>query len=467
MLNITLFKKILLVIMVSVLTSSCGPREERVFTGAPGEVELITVAPGHFHAYLVQKDMYDQVNPTVHVYAPESPEVVQHLAMIENYNTRAENPTSWDQVVYTGSDYLERMLRERPGNVVVLAGNNQLKTNYIMNSVDAGLNVLSDKPMAINKKNFNLLVEAFETAGKNNVLLYDIMTERYEITSILQKEIMRLPGVFGLLEKGSPQNPAVIKESVHHFFKYVSGQVLRRPPWFFDVNQQGDGIVDVTTHLVDLIQWSCFHGVIIDYENDVEMLSASRWPTGLEAEQFERVTGVEAFPDYLEEYIDSDGILQVYANGEMDYVLNGVHARVIVKWDYSAPEGAGDTHYSLTRGTNASLIIKQGEEQDYKPVLYIRPAGHIEMDDFEEILAEEFTAVQEKYPGIELERIDDSWKVNVPDVYDVGHEAHFASVTRKYLRFLVDGRMPEWEVPNMIAKYYITTSALEMARQSD
>ena len=42
-------------------------------------VRLLTVDPGHFHAALVQKIMYPQVSPDVHVYAPEGPDVLQHL----------------------------------------------------------------------------------------------------------------------------------------------------------------------------------------------------------------------------------------------------------------------------------------------------------------------------------------------------------------------------------------------------
>jgi hypothetical protein len=34
-----------------------------------------------------------------------------------------------------------------------------------------------------------------------------------------------------------------------------------------------------------------------------------------------------------------------------------------------------------------------------------------------------------------------------------------------YLRYLDKGQLPDWEVPNMLAKYYITTQALEMARE--
>ena len=43
------------------------------------QVKLMTVDPGHFHAALVQKTMYPQVSPDVHVYAPEGPDVTQHL----------------------------------------------------------------------------------------------------------------------------------------------------------------------------------------------------------------------------------------------------------------------------------------------------------------------------------------------------------------------------------------------------
>ena len=45
-------------------------------------VKIMTVDPGHFHAALVQKIMYDQISPDVNVYAPEGPDVKQHLGRI-------------------------------------------------------------------------------------------------------------------------------------------------------------------------------------------------------------------------------------------------------------------------------------------------------------------------------------------------------------------------------------------------
>src|SRR3954463_7246970 len=151
-------------------------------------VHLITLAPGHFHAALLQKSMYNEVDSTVYVFAPEGEEVKAHLALIDGYNNRKENPTAWKEKVYTGKDYLEQMVKTKPGNVVVIADNNQMKTEYIKLSIDAGLNVLADKPMVISKAGFDQLKDAFAEADKKKVLLYDIMTERYEITNILQKE---------------------------------------------------------------------------------------------------------------------------------------------------------------------------------------------------------------------------------------------------------------------------------------
>ena len=149
--------------------------------------KLITVDPGHFHAALVQKFMYSDVAPLVHVYAPGGDDLTEHLKRIERFNTRTNDPTRWVEKPYSGPDFFAKMLADKPGNVVVLSGNNAKKTDYILQSVKAGLNVLADKPMAITPADFAKLQQAFELAAANKVLLYDIMTERFEITTMLQK----------------------------------------------------------------------------------------------------------------------------------------------------------------------------------------------------------------------------------------------------------------------------------------
>ena len=335
-------------------------------------VKLITLDPGHFHAALVQKSMYPQIDSDVHVYAPNGNELQAHLTLIKQYNERAENPTHWNEIVYTGNDFFQKMLAEKKGNVVVLAGNNKLKTEYIIQSVSAGFNVLGDKPMAINSKDFAMLENAFADAKKNNVLLYDIMTERSEITNILQKELAHTPAVFGKLINGTENNPAVTIESVHYFYKYVSGNVLIRPDWFFDPAQQGEAIADVGTHLIDLVQWSLFPDSIIHYQKDIDITAAKIWQTPVTLSQFSAVTKKDSFPAFLQKYVTRDSILQTHANGEIKYALKGIHVRLTARWDYKAPEG-GDTHYCLLKGTKANLEIRQGKAENYKPALYIIP----------------------------------------------------------------------------------------------
>jgi predicted dehydrogenase len=428
----------------------------------PSQFHLITVDPGHFHAALVQKLMYADVDPLVHVYAPNNDDLAEHLKRIERFNTRADQPTHWQEEVYAGPDFMEKMLAEKPGNVVVLSGKNTQKTEFILRSVQAGLNVLADKPMVITPGDFPRLQQAFAVAASNHVLLYDIMTERYEITTMLQRELSQQPGVFGELVKGSPDEPAITMESVHHFSKIVAGASLKRPQWFFDVRQQGEGIVDVTTHLVDLIQWEAFPEQVLN-PSDVKILSARRWATPLTREQFKQVTGADTFPDFLKPEV-KDGVLQDYANGEFTYLLRGVCAKVSVVWNFEAPPGADDSHYSLMRGTKANLIIRQGAEQKFKPVLYGEKTGTADDAAFETALKVAIESLQGKYPGIGFQHEGKIWRVTVPEKYDVGHEAHFAQVTENYLRYLRAGRLPDWEVPNILTKYATIMKAYELSR---
>lgn len=351
------------------------------------------------------------------------------------------------------------MIAEKKGNVVVLSGNNIKKTDYILQSLQNGFNVFADKPMVIDAGGFEKLKTAFETAAKNNLLLYDIMTERFEITTILQRELSMMPAIFGELEKGTSQNPAITKESVHHFYKYVSGNVLTRPAWFMDVAQQGEGIVDVTTHLVDLVQWECFPGQTIDYTKDIAIGKARRWPTVMNLGQFKTITKQDSFPSYLKHAITNDTAIQVYSNGEINYTIKGVHAKTSVIWNYQAPEGTGDTHHSVMRGTKANLVIRQGKDESYQPTLYIEPVGSAKPADVEEA----FKVIAAKFPGVELVKLTTGFKVNIPESYKEGHEAHFAKVTEQFLSYLKNKNMPAWEVPNMLAKYYTTTKALEIS----
>ena len=225
-------------------------------------------------------------------------------------------------------------------------------------------------------------------------------------------------------------------------------------------------MADVTTHLVDLVQWGCFPDSVLDFRTDIRVGSAKRRPTLVSPAQFEKVTGLAGFPDYLRPRLDGSGSLPVYANGEIVYRIRGHWAKVSVLWNFEAPAGGGDTHFSIVRGTKANLVIRQGKEQSFRPELTVEPTRAPAMDALEPALVAALHGLSSKYPGLGLAREQDRWRVTIPDSYRVGHEAHFGQVADAFLSYVRDGALPAWEVPGMLAKYHTTTTALEMALRS-
>ncbi|HZW69614.1 MAG TPA: putative oxidoreductase C-terminal domain-containing protein, partial [Hanamia sp.] len=284
--------------------------------------------------------------------------------------------------------------------------------------------MLADKPMAINSNGFEMLKQAFSDAKSKGVLLYDIMTERSVAATILQKKLAGNDAVFGELQKGTKDAPAVIMESVHRYFKQVSGKPLIRPDWFFDPTQQGDAISDVGTHLVDLVQWVCFPEVALDYTKDITINSSKIWPTPLSLAQFSKITNEDKFPGFLQKYVKGDSLM-THGNGSIDYAVKGVFSRVTALWTYDGPAGAGDTYYSLLKGSKANLEIKQGAEENWKATLYVRPVNSKDTGSLAKALNEAIKDINQQMPGVSISWVAKGWRVNIPAEYDKGHESHF------------------------------------------
>jgi predicted dehydrogenase len=414
-------------------------------------IKLIVLDPGHGHATYMQGRMYEGLDPEVHVYAPLGPDVETYLKSINGMNSRTSNPTKWKMVVYTGPDYLEKMLSDKKGNAVIISGNNSKKGEYMRRSIEAGMHVLADKPLAVTPKDFEMLKKSFKLAEKKKVLIFDPMDLRYDISNILQKELAEIPELFGELKKGSLEDPSLIQENLHHFLKFSGSEPARRPAWFFDIEQQGHGITDVSTHLVDMSQWAGFPGVVLKYKKDIKILNSKEWPTELTPSEFKRVTRVD-YPDYLKKYV-KDSILSVLANGEINYTIKGVHAKVTVNWKYREPAGSSDTHYALMRGTKADLELRQGSDEKYKATLYIKVAPGIPAAEFVTAIEKVKVRFQQKYPGFDLIQKGNEWIVK-PGTFKGTNSAQIA------IGYILNNSMPAWEVPNMIAKYYTTTSGV-------
>jgi predicted dehydrogenase len=425
---------------------------------------LITLDPGHFHAALIFKEMYPGVARRVHVYAPLGPDLVDHLGRIVRFNHRAENPTSWDVELHCGPDFLDRLASERPGNVVVLSGRNRDKVRYIQAALDAGLNVLADKPWIIEPEDLPRLAAALDTARRNGLVAYDIMTERYEITSMLLRDLLADADTFGAAVPGSEQEPAVEMRSVHHIMKLVAGAPNLRPAWFFDIREQGEALSDVGTHLVDLAQWTLFPDQALEVASDVRVLAARRWPTVLDATRFHQVTSLPDFPKSLTGYL-RNGRLEYFCNNAVTYTVRGVHVRLEVLWDYEAPHG--DIFTAMFRRERARIEIRQGAPEGYRPEVYVVPADPANKRAVGEALCRRIEALQSRYRGVAAEDLGGEILLRIPERYRVGHEAHFAQVAGQFFSFLrAPGSEPAWEHPNMLAKYRVSTEGVALARQA-
>jgi hypothetical protein len=288
----------------------------------------------------------------------------------------------------------------------------------------------------------------------------DIMTERFEITTMLQKEFVAQEAVFGQVRVDDDGSPTVFKESIHHLYKIVNDQPLVRPPWYFDVDVQGEGIVDVTSHLVDMTHWMLFPGVTIDFERDIELLNARRWSTSVPLDKFSKITQQNHFPDSIRNEVKEDG-LHYFCNGELIYRIKEIPVHIRVIWNLEIPEGSGDRHFSIIKGTRSDLMIRQLPQRGFKVELLIVPQKNA---------SEVQTAVQGcletwslQYPGLSLGREDENILIKIPDELRTTHEAHFCQVRDTYLDYLSKGSYPPENLACIVSKYTLLAEARKQA----
>src|ERR1700730_12548899 len=149
------------------------------------DTRLIIIDPGHFHAALVQKEMYANLSTEAHVYAPLGTELIDYLGRITRFNSRADQPTRWRLTVHAAADFQAQLAREPPGGVAVIAGRHRPKLERIAAAVDAGLHVIADKPAIIRREDLPQLGAVLERAEKRGLVVCDLMIGRQEVTTRL------------------------------------------------------------------------------------------------------------------------------------------------------------------------------------------------------------------------------------------------------------------------------------------
>jgi predicted dehydrogenase len=419
---------------------------------------LVILNPGHFHAALTLRERHPLIDDDIHVFAEDGPDVDQFVRLVHAFNDRPVDPTRWTLYVYRGADYLEKLLAQRPGEVVIVAGRNNEKMPFIHLLHAQGFRVLGDKPWLIESGQIGLLRAVTASAP----LAMDIMTERHEIANRVQKALACEPAIFGDFRVGGDQ-PAIAIRSVHHLYKMVNKLPLRRPAWYFDPAEQGEGICDVTTHLVDLVQWMTGDATRFAFDEDVAQLSARQWPTVVPRDIFSRITGLEDFPAFLHERV-VDGKLHYLCNAALSYRLRGIPVEIETLWGLEEPAGGGDLHRAVLRGTRADLVVAQGPETEFRTMLSVSPAESSAA--YADALADAIDNMQDEFPGLGFEPAGARFRIRIPARLRTTHEQHFAAVLQTFLTWLDEGTEPGNLGSDLECKYTLLAHALELSHRS-
>ena len=302
------------------------------------DVRLMTVDPGHFHAALVQKEMYPGVAPRVDVYAPLGPDLYEHLKRIDAFNRRADEP---DDV----GRRRPRVARTTSSGCCASGrATSSCSPAATAAKIDRDRGVGQGRPeraggQAVDPEVRRIspkLEATLAEADRAGVVAYDIMTERFEVTSILQRALVNDPAVFGEHAAGHARTiPRVYMESVHYLMKLVAGAPNIRPAWFFDNDAAGrraerrrhaprrSGAVDA----VSRTRRSTTGATSRCWRRSAGRRSIPRG--GFPA----RHRRAAAFPPRFARAV-KDGTLEYFCNTLVSYTLRGVHTKLNVIWDW-------------------------------------------------------------------------------------------------------------------------------------
>jgi predicted dehydrogenase len=406
---------------------------------------LLFLDPGHFHAALTLRISQARVADEVFVYAREGAELRDFLALVERFNRRPPNPTRWRPVVVTSDDPLGRLVDERRGDVVVLAGQNGGKARTMRRLHEAGFHVLADKPWLVEPAD----LEHVRASLEGWPLAAEIMTGRHDLAAKLVKRLVDAPALFGAFRD---DGVAIEQESVHHLEKLVDGAPLRRPWWFFDVRVQGSGPVDIPTHVVDQAQW-----LVNGDAAATALVSARAWSTRVPVEAFRRITGEPVFPTGLQPFVAGEA-LNYRGNAELVYRIGRVTASAATRWNLSPSPGGGDAFHSIAHGTRADIRLEQSARTGHRRRVFLEL--RTDAAAAARTLRDTVVAWQAELPGVEVVPAGpNTYEVIVPPPLDGGHEAHFARVLDEFLRIVDDHRWPAALAERTLAKYTLLAEA--------
>ena len=162
------------------------------------------------------------------------------------------------------------------------------------------------------------------------------------------------------------------------------------------------------------------------------------------------------WPAYLAGDVAGD-TLDYHCNAHLDYAVRGIHVGLDMRWDWLEPSRAATTPTPRPVAAPAPASnCATGRTRD---------TGRSSMSCRTPISAPRLSGGSRRrsrdYPG---RRRSNGATANggssIPDALRIGHDPHFAALTRRFLASVERprARSRRWERPNLLAKYFVCTT---------
>ena len=138
------------------------------------------------------------------------------------------------------------LLAETQPEIAAIANENDLKAAAVVEALEAGCDVVVDKPLAIRMEEQER-IEAFLNGHPERRLLM-LLTLRGQ---------PEWAGLRRCVRDGLVGEPAFV-----HVRMAVRLKRSERPPWFLDVHRSGGLFLDLLVHGIDMVEWATGHDIV-------------------------------------------------------------------------------------------------------------------------------------------------------------------------------------------------------------
>jgi len=224
-------------------------------------------------------------------------------------------------------------------------------------------------------------------------------------------------------------------------------------------------MADVGTHLVDLEVWTLFPDQAIDYQRDIKILEATRSPIFLTRSQFERVTGEQEWPIFLQPAVWNDQL--EYDCNTLPCAIRGIYTTISDRWEYESVGALNDSYLVLYRGSRSTIRVRQSRLENYVAELDVIPNLEAYTASLKPALERRLKRLTDTFPNLAARNRGREIRVVIRKEDRERGGSAFSQLVERFLDYVRNpNELPRWEKLNMLAKYYVTTAGVAMAQAS-